>query len=61
MAGANPLSYGLAHFYLANVLGREGKKARAISAYQEFLSHFENSTAHLRQIPEAQAALKRLL
>ena len=38
-----------------------GKKAGAINAYQEFLSHFENSTARLPQIAVARAALKRLL
>jgi hypothetical protein len=37
-----------------------GKKTEAINAYQEFLSHFENSTAKLPQIAEARAALKRL-
>ncbi len=40
---------------------REGKKTEAINAYQDFLNHFENSTARLPQIAEARAALKRLL
>jgi cytochrome c-type biogenesis protein CcmH/NrfG len=51
----------LAHFYLGRILEQTGKKAEAITAYQEFLSHFENSTAKLPQIAEARAALKRLM
>jgi hypothetical protein len=42
-------------------LEQSGKKAEAVNAYQEFLGHFENSTANLPQIAEARAALKRLL
>jgi tetratricopeptide (TPR) repeat protein len=57
----NFLSYTLAQFYLGRVLEQTGKKAEAINAYQEFLSHFENSTAKLPQIAEARAALKRLM
>jgi tetratricopeptide (TPR) repeat protein len=57
----NFLSYALAQFYLGKVLEQTGKKAEAVNAYQEFLSHFENSTARLPQIAEARAALKRLL
>lgn len=59
--GHNFLSYTLAQFYLGRVLEQTGKKAEAINAYQEFLGHFENSTAKLPQIIEARAALKRLL
>jgi tetratricopeptide (TPR) repeat protein len=55
------LSYALAQFYLGRVLEQTGKKAEAINAYKEFLSHFENSTAKLPQIAEARAALKRLM
>ncbi len=55
------LSSALAEFYLAKVLEQQGKKADASNLYQEFLSHFENPAARLPQIPEAQAALKRLL
>jgi eukaryotic-like serine/threonine-protein kinase len=55
------LSAVLAQFYLGKVLEQEGKKAEAINAYQEFLTHFANSTARLPQIAEAQAALQRLL
>jgi tetratricopeptide (TPR) repeat protein len=55
------LSYTLAHFYLGKVFEQTGKKAEAINAYQEFLGHFENSTAKLPQIAEARAALKRLM
>ena len=61
IARHDSLSSALAEFYLAKVLEQEGKKAEASNLYQEFLSHFENSTAQLPQIPEAQAALKRLL
>jgi eukaryotic-like serine/threonine-protein kinase len=55
------LSYTMSGYYLAKVYEQEGKKAEAINLYQEFLSHFENSGAQLPQVPEAQAALKRLL
>ena len=51
----------LAQFYQGRILEQTGKKAEAINAYQEFLSHFENSTAKLPQIAEARAALKRLM
>jgi hypothetical protein len=46
--------------YQANVFEHRGKKADAVNAPQEFLSHFENSNARLPQIAEARAALKRL-
>jgi len=55
------LTYILAQFYLAKVYEAEGKKTEAVNAYQEFLDHFENSTARLPQIAEAHAAVKRLL
>jgi serine/threonine protein kinase/TolB-like protein/Flp pilus assembly protein TadD len=55
------LSYTISGYYLAKVYEQEGKKAEAINLYQEFLGHFENSGAQLPQIPDAQAALKRLL
>ncbi len=64
---ANPIvspdffAYTLAQFYLGKTLEQSGKKGEAINAYQEFLSHFENSTARLPQIAEARAALKRLM
>jgi tetratricopeptide (TPR) repeat protein len=61
LARSNFVSYTLARFYLGRVLEQTGKKAEAISAYKEFLSHFENSTAKLPQIAEARAALKRLM
>jgi DNA-binding winged helix-turn-helix (wHTH) protein/tetratricopeptide (TPR) repeat protein len=61
IAGHDSLSYVLAGFYLAKVYEQEGKKAEALNLYEEFLSHFENSSVRLPQIPEAQAALKRLL
>ncbi len=55
------LRYLLLKFYLGKVYEHQGKKPEAINAYQEFLNHFENSTARLPQIAEARAALKRLL
>jgi tetratricopeptide (TPR) repeat protein len=61
IANASFLSYTLANFYLGKVLEQSGKKAEAISAYKECLSHFENSNAKLPQIAEARAALKRLM
>ena len=61
IAGRSFLDTILAHFYLGKVLEMEGKKADAIDAYREFLSHFENSTARLAQIHEARAAIRRLL
>jgi len=61
MASRSSLSSILAEFYLAKVYEREGRKTEAVTAYQEFLGHFENSTARLPQIAEARAALKRLL
>ena len=57
----NFLAYALAQYYLGRVLEQNGKKAEAVNAYQEFLSHFENSTAKLPEIAEARAALKRLM
>ncbi len=57
----NQLSYTLAQFYLGRILEQSGKKAEAVNAYQEFLSHFESSAAKLPQIAEARAALKRML
>jgi tetratricopeptide (TPR) repeat protein/TolB-like protein len=59
--GHSFLEYALAKFYLGQILEQRGQKAEAINNYQEFLSHFENSTAKLPQIAEARAALKRLL
>jgi len=55
------LSATLLQFYLGKVYEHEGKKTEAINAYQEFLKHYENSTARLPQIAEARAGLKRLM
>ncbi len=55
------LTHTLTQFYLGKVLERSGKKAEALKSYQEFLGHFEHSTARLPQIAEARAALKRLM
>jgi tetratricopeptide (TPR) repeat protein len=61
IASNDLLSSILAQFYQGGILEQSGKKAEAINAYQEFLSHFENSTAKLPQIAAARAALKRLM
>jgi len=61
IANSDFLTYALGQFYQAKVFEHAGKKADAVNAYQEFLSHFENSNARLPQIAEARAALKRLL
>jgi eukaryotic-like serine/threonine-protein kinase len=61
VASSSFLSYSLTQFYLGRVLEQSGKKTEASNAYQEFLSHFENSTAKLPQIAEAREALKRLM
>jgi hypothetical protein len=61
IANSDFLAYALSEFYLAKVFEHAGKRAEAVNAYQEFLSHFENSNARLPQITEARAALKRLL
>jgi Tetratricopeptide repeat len=61
IANSDFLAYALGEFYLAKVFEHTGKKADAVNAYQEFLSHFENSNARLPQIAEARAALKQLL
>ncbi len=61
IANSDFLAYALGEFYLAKVFEHTRKKADAVNAYQEFLSHFENSNARLPQIAEARAALKRLL
>jgi TolB-like protein/tRNA A-37 threonylcarbamoyl transferase component Bud32 len=54
------LTYFLGQFYLGKVLEQTGKRTEALRAYQNFLGHFENSTAKLPQIAEARAAVKRL-
>jgi len=54
------LTYFLGQFYLGKVLEQTGKRTEALRAYQNFLGHFENSTARLPQIAEARAAVKRL-
>ena len=57
--GRSPLLSALAHFYLGKVYEASGKRDQAVNEYQEFLSHFENSSAKLAQIAEARAALQR--
>jgi serine/threonine protein kinase/tetratricopeptide (TPR) repeat protein len=51
----------LSHFHLGQLYERTGKRDQALSEYQEFLSHFENSHTRLAQLGEARAALKRLM
>jgi serine/threonine protein kinase/tetratricopeptide (TPR) repeat protein len=61
MRSRSPLRAALAHFYLGQVYEATGKREQAANEYQEFLSHFENSRAHLPQIALARAALQRSL
>jgi serine/threonine protein kinase/tetratricopeptide (TPR) repeat protein/TolB-like protein len=61
MSGVDPLSIELSQFYTAQMLEQDGKKADAVNAYQDFLSHFEGSDAKLPQIAQARAALQRLM
>jgi tetratricopeptide (TPR) repeat protein len=56
----NYLSHTLAHFYLGKLFEQTGRKAEAITAYEEFLAHFENPPTKLPQVVEARAGLKRL-
>ena len=57
----NFLSYTLAQFYIGEILEQRGKRGEATSAYKDFLSHFQNSSARLPQIVKARAALRRLM
>ena len=61
MRNRSPLLAALAHFYLGQVYEATGKRDQATNEYQEFLSHFENSSARLPQIAQARAALQRSL
>jgi eukaryotic-like serine/threonine-protein kinase len=51
----------LSGFYLGQLYERTGKRDQALSEYQEFLSHFDNSRTRLAQLDEARTALKRLM
>ncbi|ABF42980.1 serine/threonine protein kinase with TPR repeats [Candidatus Koribacter versatilis Ellin345] len=51
----------LSHFYLGQIYDQTGKRDQAINEYQDFLSHFEHSSAKLPQIEIARAAVKRLM
>jgi serine/threonine protein kinase/tetratricopeptide (TPR) repeat protein len=51
----------LAHYYLGQVYEQTGKRDQAVNEYQEFLSHFDNSRAKLKQVDDARAAMKRLM
>ncbi len=61
LLGRSPLRAALAHFYLGQIYEATGKRDQAVNEYQEFLSHFENSTSKLPQIAVARAALKQAL
>jgi serine/threonine protein kinase/tetratricopeptide (TPR) repeat protein len=51
----------MSHFYLGQLYEHTGKRDQALSEYQEFLSHFENSHTRLAQLTQARAALKQLM
>ena len=53
LANGSFLASELARFYLGRIQEERGQKAEAAHAYQEFLGHFQNSTARLLQIAEA--------
>ncbi len=53
-------SYTLSLFYMGKLYEQTGRKAEAITAYEEFLAHFENPPTKLPQVVEARAGLKRL-
>ena len=56
----NYLSHTLAHYYLGKLFEQTGRRAEAITAYEEFLAHFENPPTKLPQVVEARATLKTL-
>jgi len=61
MRARSPLLAALAHFYLGQIYEATGKREQAANEFQEFLSHFDHSTAKLPQIALARAALRRAL
>ncbi len=61
MLSRSPLRGALAHLCLGQVYEATGKRDQAANEYQEFLSHFDHSSASLPQIGEARAALRRLM
>ncbi len=56
-----PLIESLAHFYIGAIDAAAGKRQDAANEYQQFLSHFQGSSAPLPQVAQARAALARLL
>ena len=61
MASHLPALAILSHYYLGQIYEHSGKRDQAINEYQEFLSHFASSQAKPAQVPDARAALKRLM
>jgi eukaryotic-like serine/threonine-protein kinase len=61
LAARFPLLAVLSHYYLGQLCERTGKHDQAINEYQEFLSHFQNSSSPITQVGDARAALKRLM
>jgi eukaryotic-like serine/threonine-protein kinase len=51
----------LAHYYLGQLYEHTGKRDQAVNEFQEFLSHFGNSSSRLPQVAEARSSLKRLM
>jgi tetratricopeptide (TPR) repeat protein len=58
--GRLPLLTALCHFYLGKVHEGAARAKQAAAEYKAFLSRFETPPAHLAQVTEARAALKRL-
>ena len=56
-----PIYEVLAHFQVAQIQERAGKRDAAINEYQEFLSHFQTSHTKLPQVAVAREALKKLM
>jgi len=61
MLTRSPLRGAMAHFYLGQVYEVTGKRDQAANEYQEFLSHFDHSSASLPQIALARDALTRVM
>jgi tetratricopeptide (TPR) repeat protein len=55
----NLLTWMLARFYLAELLRKTNRHSDALKGYEEFVQHFEGSTAALPQIANAKEVLAR--